>query len=125
MLVGRVLDGFEWLFEKAKSIYERLEPRLMVQAILLSAWWERRGWPPGILRLLGNALLFLPVDLCWYLLACVEHLVGLNPYYLLTWLIFAGSIRAGRFYFKEILPDQRALRSVGKAENGTQREEGS
>ena len=125
LLVGRVLDAFEWLFERGKSSYEKLEPRLMAQGNLLNAWWERRGWPLGALGLLGNALIFLPVDLCWYLLACLEHLVGLKPTYLLAWLVFAGSVRAGRFYFKEILPDQRALRSVGKPANGIQREEGS
>lgn len=125
LLFCRVLDAFVWLFESGKSIYEKLKPRLLAHSILLMAWWERRGWSPGILRLLGNALLFLPVDLCWYLLACVEHAVRLDLLYLLVWLVFAGSIRAGRFYFKNILPDQRASHSVGKAGNGTQTEGGS
>jgi len=74
--------------------------------------------------LAGNALLFLPFDIGWYLLACVEHLVGLKLPYLLAWLVFAGSVRASRFYFKEILPDQRTSRNIGKDTNGTQIEGG-
>jgi hypothetical protein len=129
VLGSRLLDGFKWSFERAEKICGKLEKRFgpvgrRWMAFLVD-WWERRGLPLPILHLALNALLFLPLDIGWYLLACVEHVVGFNPHYLLAWLVFAGSVRAGRFYFKEILPGQRALRSVGKAGNGTQSQGGS
>jgi hypothetical protein len=128
-LGGRLLGGIEWLVEKAKWIYDSQEDRFFpvfrrwIDSLV--EWWERRGWPLAILRLAGNALVFLPIDIGWYLLACLEHFIGLNPPYLLAWLVFAGSIRAWRFYFKEILPDQRKANRAGTAENGTQSEGGS
>jgi hypothetical protein len=129
-VLGRsLLDGFELSFERAMKICDKLEKRFCPVGrrwiASLVDWWERRGLPLPILHLAVNALLFLPIDIGWYLLACVEHVVGFNPHYLLAWLVFAGSVRAGRFYFKEIFSDQRASRNVGKAGNRTQSQGGS
>jgi len=106
------------------DVGEKCVPRFAAKGCLLLNWWTDHGLPIAILRLAGNALLFLPVDIGWYLLASVGHGVWFKLPFLLAWLVFAGSVRAYRFYFKEIHPDHRTSRSIGKETNGRQIEGG-
>ncbi len=63
----RLLKGFKGSSESAKQIYYKLEERFAPVGrrwiASLVEWWERRGWPLILLRLGGNALLYLPLDL--------------------------------------------------------------
>ena len=140
----RALKRFDQGIECAKSVYAKMEHRIAAKSALLVGWWERRGWPLSLLHLISNALLYLPIDIGWYLLSyigysissfvigdpvqaeipcqhlldCISQVIRLNPHYLLAWLVFAGSVRAGWFYFGEIRPDRRKAVRGGTAENG-------
>jgi len=114
---NRVWDVCEALFKRVERACEQWIPRF-------AAKWTDHGLPIAVLQLAVNALLFVPVDIGWYLLASVGHGVRLNLPFLLVWLVFAGSVRASLFYCKKILPNQRAAHRLAKGKNEKQIEGG-
>jgi hypothetical protein len=95
-----LVDLLQWAYDRLEKPVKRRVEGFFEKVEQGALYWQSRGWPPIVYCVGVQLLLLIPVNVVVYAFEAALHLIPLQPFFLLAWMLFASAIEARMLWVK-------------------------